>query len=161
MEIQKVFSDYYDTERMYSVLMSEDELRLFSKIQDLDYIADQKARKEEVKHAKLVNALVVGLPSAALGSTLGIISNPSNPGKGILIGAGVGAGLGSALGYHIGKEHKKEIESDAEREIERYIRANDSDRAYLRKRYEKAKEREIREQQLAAMQSASTALWLK
>ena len=30
MEIQKVFSDYYDTERMYSVLMSEDELRLFA-----------------------------------------------------------------------------------------------------------------------------------
>lgn len=29
MEIQKVFSDYYDTERLYSVLMSENELRLF------------------------------------------------------------------------------------------------------------------------------------
>ena len=33
MEIQKVFSDYYDTERMYSVLMSEDELRFYSELQ--------------------------------------------------------------------------------------------------------------------------------
>ena len=33
MEIQKVFSDMYDEERLYSVLMNEDELALFSEIQ--------------------------------------------------------------------------------------------------------------------------------
>ena len=33
MEIQKVFSDMYDEERIYSVLMNEDEIALFSEIQ--------------------------------------------------------------------------------------------------------------------------------
>ena len=30
MEIQKIFSDMYDEERLYSVLMTEEELRLFN-----------------------------------------------------------------------------------------------------------------------------------
>lgn len=33
MEIMKIFSDSYDEERIYSVLMSEEELMLFSEIQ--------------------------------------------------------------------------------------------------------------------------------
>ena len=33
MEIQKIFSDEYDEERLYSVLMNEEELALFSELQ--------------------------------------------------------------------------------------------------------------------------------
>ena len=36
MEIQKVFSNYYDTERLYSVMMNERELRLFAAAKEAD-----------------------------------------------------------------------------------------------------------------------------
>ena len=34
MEIQKIFSDMYDEERIYSVLMNEDELRLYAEVEE-------------------------------------------------------------------------------------------------------------------------------
>ena len=46
MEIMKVFSDSYDEERIYSVLMNEEELALFSEIQKEFSNATNKALKK-------------------------------------------------------------------------------------------------------------------
>ena len=47
MEIQKVFSDYYDTERLYSVRISEPELALYSEIlEQREYVSVRKAKKQ-------------------------------------------------------------------------------------------------------------------
>ena len=47
MEIQKIFSDMYDEERIYSVLMNEDEIALFSEIQKEFNSKAQKALRKK------------------------------------------------------------------------------------------------------------------
>ena len=172
MEIQKVFSDYYDTERMYSVLMSEDELRLFSKIQDLDYIADQETRKKEVRHAGAKKALKYGGIGALLGVGMGeaaeMISDrsepknladllekrrghPKNSFSKAVIGAALGAGSGAALGYYRGNKRRKNVEKDVDKRLEDYNKANESEKAYLRERDKYGRALELRKQHLDEM----------
>ncbi len=78
MEIQKVFSDMYDEERIYSVLMSEDELALFSEIQK-EFSAPQKIAKKAFREAgRLEMAKRMGLKNAENYSR-SVIRNLTNP----------------------------------------------------------------------------------
>ncbi len=103
MEIQKIFSDASDEERIYSVLMSEDEMMLFSKMEDMDYIEDQNNRKRAVRHAKAKGALIGGTLGAAIGSQAYYLSR-KHPGRAGLIGAGIGALGAGYVGHRVGKK---------------------------------------------------------
>lgn len=59
MEIQKVFSDYYDTERFYSVIMNERELRLFAAAKEVEEDGESGLSKRDK----------IALGIAALGGT--------------------------------------------------------------------------------------------
>ena len=64
MEIQEIFSDMYDEERIYSVLMNEDEIALFSEIQK-EFSAPQKMAKKAFREAgRLKMAEKMGLKNA-------------------------------------------------------------------------------------------------
>lgn len=150
MKIQKTFSSC-DGEKLYSVLMSEEELNLFSKLEDEDYLKEQRNRKKSVKHAKATTAGILGTTGALVGANIG-----SSIGKKVvrngLIGAGIGAAGAGYAGYKLGKKIKKDTKRDADREINRYNKASEKDKAYLRKRREKQKDREVQERQARAQE---------
>ena len=61
MQIQKIFSDYYDNERLYSVLMDEDELALFSEAKEA----------EEESHGLRDSLIGAGIGAGLGGATIG------------------------------------------------------------------------------------------
>ena len=72
MEIQKIFSDMYGEERLYSVLMTEEEVALFSEI--VEEIEEEEAKKTKrprmSKKAKIAAGVGTGavvIPAAAYG----------------------------------------------------------------------------------------------
>ena len=66
MQIQKIFSDYCDNERLYSVLMNEYELALFSE-------AVEEAEKEESCDSGLRDSLIgAGIGAGAAGAAYGL-----------------------------------------------------------------------------------------
>ena len=155
MEIQKIFSDEYNEECFYSVLMSEEEMYLFSKLQDDDYYEEQNERKRSVRHAKGAGTIAGGLLGASVGASF------PRSGKGKLIGAAIGATGGGVLGRAAGKAVKKSTEEDAERNIKRYKNSNEKDRKYLREKNEREKDRELQERQARAMENVAwhTSRW--
>ena len=102
MEIQKVFSDYYDTERMYSVLMSEDDLRLFSEVQQRNFGWWSRFRGKDTinKLTKEKDALTKSLVETVLErDTAKTLLNAEQSkgflrkhGKGLILGAGAALG---------------------------------------------------------------------
>lgn len=138
-------------EKLYSLLLNEDEVALFSKMEDEDYIEDQNNRKKSVKHAKAQGALLGGTVGASLGGRIGAAVS-KNSLKGGLIGAGIGAASAGYAGYKLGKAHKKATEEDADREINKYQSASEADKKYLRKRRENQKQRELQERQARAQE---------
>ena len=56
MEIQKIFSDYYDEERYYSVLMDEEELALFSSAKEIANEILEKAKDGKTQATKAIRA---------------------------------------------------------------------------------------------------------
>jgi hypothetical protein len=93
MEIQKIFSEIDTNERLYSVLLTEEEMKMFTKwdmtdqykgMKDSDILAEKK-RSNVGTYVKAGKAGVIGTG----------------------IGAGVGAGLGAVLGRKIGMNTKK------------------------------------------------------
>ena len=151
MEIQKIFSDASGEERIYSVLMSEDEMMLFSKMEDMDYIEDQNNRKRAVKHSKATGALIGGSLGAAIGSQAYKLSR-KHPRRAGLIGAGIGALGAGYLGHKVGKSIKEATEKDADKEISKYKSASESDKKYLRKRAEAKEQRRLLERQARAQE---------
>lgn len=73
MEIQKIFSDMYGEERLYSVLMTEDEVALFSEVMEEIEEAEEASKKKRPrmsKKAKIAAGVVggtVAIPAAAYG----------------------------------------------------------------------------------------------
>ena len=62
MEIQKIFSDMYGEEHLYSVLMTEDEVALFSELQDRFFAnADVNAAADALSAEAFQNAKKTGL----------------------------------------------------------------------------------------------------
>ena len=150
MEIQKIFSDQYDEERLYSVLMTEDEVALFSKLQDEDYYERHNKRKKDAKYAPAAGAVLGGMIGASPGATIGYGLSNGNP-VGALAGAGAGALAGGGLGYLLGKKGKRKVNEDADRKIKRYKAASEKDRAYLRDKEERDMSRAIQQQQANAL----------
>ena len=62
MQIQKIFSDYYDNERLYSVLMDEDELALFSEAKEA----------EEESHGLRDSLIGAGVGAGTVGAAYGL-----------------------------------------------------------------------------------------
>lgn len=151
MKIIKTYTEQTTGEKLYSTVLSEDEYKMFSKMEDEDYLDDQRDRKKKVKHAKASGALIGGTVGASIGGRIGAAVS-KNVLKGGLIGAGIGAAGAGYAGYKLGKAHKKATEEDADREIKRYQNASEADKKYLRARREKQKEREIQERQARAQE---------
>ena len=130
MEIQKIFSEVDTQEKLYSVLMTEDEMVLFSeankkkKMKSLDkanlwmykhkgkhlrkldrdninFGQDKEATKRELLRAGALTALSPAA-GAGIGAALG---GKGGAEAGAIIGTGVGSGiaLGTAAGYGIKK----------------------------------------------------------
>ena len=102
MEIQKIFSEQESGERLYSVLLSDEEMRLYTKwdmtdqykgMKDSDILAEKKRSNAGtyVKSGKLgvIGAGVGALGGAVLGRRLGI---------GTKAAAKAGAAIGGTLG---------------------------------------------------------------
>lgn len=141
MKIIKVYTETTTAEKLYSVMLTEDE----------DYLDEQRDRKRSVKHAKAKGALLGGTTGAILGGRVGSAVS-KNALKGGLIGAGIGAAGAGYAGYKLGKAHKKSTEEDADREIKKYKNASEADKKYLRTRREKQKERDLQERQARAQE---------
>ena len=93
MKIIKVYTETTTAEKLYSVMLTEDEVALFSKMEDEDYLDEQRDRKRSVKHAKAKGAFLGGTTGAILGGRIGSAVS-KNALKGGLFGAGIGAGEG-------------------------------------------------------------------
>ena len=142
-------------EKLYSLILTESQLqRLYSKMEDQDYLDEQEQRKESVKHAKGVGTAAGALVGAGLGHYLG-------RGKGKLIGATAGAVGGGVLGRYAGKSIKKRTEDDSNKKINTYKNASEHDKKYLREKNEKEKDRRIQERQARAMENTAwhTSRW--
>ena len=143
MIIQKIFSAE-DNERIFSVLMTEEEMKLYSSkkkksqgnrlsLADQDYLEDID---KEIKTNKWTTPVSGGLIGASLGSMPGAALES---GRGMLAGAAIGAGLG-AYGAH--KANKKWAEPRLKNDKDKYIKGNKEDRAYYRRKREQQKNRE-------------------
>jgi hypothetical protein len=143
MIIQKIFSAE-DNERIFSVLMTEEEMKLYSSkkkksqgnrlsLSDQDYLEDIDG---EIKS----NRWTMPVAGGALGASLGVGAGAmfDSP-KTALIGAGIGAGVG-AYGMH--KVNKKKIEPGLVRDKDKYLKGTKEDRAYYRRKREQQKNRE-------------------
>lgn len=128
MIIESIYSG--GSRKLYSVLFDPEEMRIFSKIQDEDYIEENKSAQKRAKYGN-------PLAGAAVGALVG--KGLAGSKKGALVGGVVGGGIGYRLGKKAIKKHKKELE--------RYLNASEEDKQYLR-------DKEARLQQLAAIQSA-------
>ena len=68
MEIQKIFSDQYDEERLYSVLMTEEELALFSEaMEEVEEPKKSSTGKKIAKGAGIAAGTVAALAAAGYG----------------------------------------------------------------------------------------------
>lgn len=142
MIIQKIFSAE-DNEKIYSVLMTEEDMKLYSSkkkgqgnrlsLADQDYLEEID---DEIKANKKVMPIAGGLLGASLGSMPGIAREN---GKTALAGAAIGAGLG-AYGAH--KANKKWTEPRLKKDMAKYIKGSKEDRAYYRRKREQQKNRE-------------------
>lgn len=117
-------------ERLYSLILSEDEIKLFTELQDEDYLKRFERRKKLAKYGKHVGTVA----GTALGATLG-----NKFGK---LGMAGGAAIGGISGYFGGKKLGKCIEKENQKKIDQYNNASDEDKAYLRHKLEKQDDRE-------------------
>ena len=120
-----------------------------SRIQDEDYINEQKKRKKDVRHAKRDGAIFLGAGGALMGSGVGLALKESA--KHGAIGAAIGGTAGALAGRYLGKKHKEETEKDADRKISRYQRASSKEKDYLLQKERYDKEIAMRKQQADAM----------
>lgn len=142
MIIQKIFSAE-DNEKIYSVLMTEEEMKLYSSkkkgqgnrlsLADQDYLDEIDS---EIKINKKGMPIAGGILGASLGSIPGL---EMKNGKATLAGAAIGAGIG-AYGAH--KANKKWTEPRLKNDKAKYIKGNKEDRAYYRRKREQQKNRE-------------------
>lgn len=125
--------------------------KLFSKMEDQDYIEGHENRKKSVKHAKGVGTAAGTLVGAGIGHSIGKGFGK----KGAIAGTAIGAVSGGTLGRLTGKAIKKSTEDDANKKIARYKNASEHDKKYIREKEEKEKDRAIQERQARAMESTA------
>ena len=134
MEIMKVFSSYddygYEDERLYSVLMDEEEVDLFKEVM----FSERKKLEKEYKKlshetTRKLNRLITGISTGSLGLLgtgmgLGYAANSGKSLKNRLAGAGVGM----AAGYGIGKLSEKLNNKAVKRGDKKFLKeTNDED----------------------------------
>lgn len=131
--------------------------KLFSKMEDQDYIEGHENRKKSVKHAKGVGTVAGSVIGAGIGHSIGKGFGK----KGAIAGAAIGAVGGGTLGRLTGKAIKKSTEDDANKKIARYMKASEHDKKYLREKEEKERDRAIQERQARAMENTAwhTSRW--
>ena len=108
MEIQKIFSEVDTDERLYSVLLTEDEVALFSEVMDKIHISEIENNKENKKRS-LKRAQKAGLVAGSIsGGILGGFGGGLASGslKGAAIGA---AGAGLLVNRYMNKKNRKNI----------------------------------------------------
>ena len=140
MIIQKIFSAE-DNERIYSVIMTEEEMKLYSKnnqknrltLADQDYLEDIDS---EIKGNRIGMPLSGGILG---GMTGGVIGGSVKGAKGAVVGGALGTAAG-AYGMH--KVNKKHVEPKLKREKEKYVKSTPKDREYFRRKREQQKNRE-------------------
>ena len=148
-----------DDEKMYSMILNEDQLlRLYSKLEDEDYLDEQEQRKKSVKHAKGLGTAAGSVLGALLGYSVG-----KNSKSGKVIGSSLGAVGGGTLGRAVGKSIKKSTEEDADKKIKTYKKASKHDKKYLREKNEREKARRLQERQARAMEDTAwhTSRWYR
>lgn len=126
MKINNIYEDYYGDERIYSVLLDENELRLFASLEeDRTPLSDYESTKG-IKRTIAADILLGGSGSNYLGRKAGIkeaeladlegdsdskiVKRAGRAGmkRGAITGAAINAGLGAALGTGIGILSKME-----------------------------------------------------
>lgn len=140
-------------EKLYSLILTESQLqRLYSKMEDRDYLSEQEQRKKSVKYAKGLGTATGALMGASLGHSLG---------RGNLIGTAIGGVGGGVIGRVIGKSIKDSTEKDATKKIKVYKKASEHDKKYLREKNEREKIRRLQERQARAMENVAwhTSRW--
>ncbi len=130
MIIEDIYSG--ENEKLYSVLLDPEEMRIFSKLQDEDYIEENESAQKAAKYGRTIGG-------AALGTILGGGLGSKFHGKRALAGAAIGGSIGHYFGKRASKRYKKDLE--------RYLKASEADKKYLR-------EKESHRQQLAALEIA-------
>ena len=149
MIVQKIFSDSEGQEKIYSVLLTEDEMKLYSAskkksnpgnrltLADQDYLDDIDS---EIKANKWSMPAAGGLIGGTLGATIGgAAGGERHGGKGMLIGGALGA-AGGAYGLH--KANKKYTEPRLKRDKATYVKSSKEDREYFRRKREQQKNRD-------------------
>ena len=135
MEIQKIFSEVNGEEKIYSVLMTEDEMRLYTRWDTTDQYKGMKdsdllAEKKKSNLGTYVKSGKTGVIGAGLGAISGAIAGARR--GGVIKGAKAGAAIGGALGVAGGlaSTHK-------EREDNRFANNRLSQMKYQAQRREK------------------------
>lgn len=158
MTIEKIFSNSENPEEiLYSVLMTEDEVKIFSKLEDQDFYDEQEGRKSKAtqirKVAPWVGGSLGGITGGIAGHKLARRFQKSKL-KGASIGALAGAGLGAVLSHSLGKLNEKSVHKDSNRYLDRYSRASETDKKYLRQKYSKEEERRHQDLENMKMRNA-------
>lgn len=142
MIIEKMFSSSEDQEKIYSVLLSEEELRLYSETivkkvqegQNNSLSLDDQNYLSDIDSKIRLNRRLFPISGASLGGAAGIMVGikKSTPkiAKRALIGGATGA-LTGAYGIHEFNKHI--IEPNIKEKRIQYVRANSKDRAHIRK----------------------------
>lgn len=139
--------------------------KLFSKLEDQDYIEESENRKKNATVKKIKRTVKGTLGGATAGALTGLAigSQMQRHGGKFLSGAtATGTLIGAGAGYLSGKHHEKKVHEKEDKNIATYKKASEHDKKYLRdKRYkedmmkiEKEKLKEQKKQTAAARQTA-------
>ena len=143
--IEKLYSEYEEEERTYSVEMDEETLSLFSDFCE-EYGIRLYSKEEEdeeynrkvdkfVKKHRLISDIGNGIVGAAGGAAVGAYASPlSKFGRNTAIGATLGAGIGAGLNHLV---HKKLTTKNLEKLKEKYKNASPEERKKMKEALDK------------------------
>ena len=119
MEIQKIFSNVEnETEKLYSVLMSEGEYNLFSEHKKDQEDNFRKKLNDEYKKNNRKRNISHAVLGGSLGMIAGALKKGGNP-KSMLIGTAIGSGLGSLseYGYRKATKQDKKYQKEVDKRV--------------------------------------------
>lgn len=118
MIIEDIFSG--ENERFYSVLLTSEEMKMFSSIEDENYVEGRKKLKKLLKYGAPTVGATLGV---GLGGVVGghILRSPK-------LGSAVGGLVGGITGHRIGKKERQKQDD----KIEKYLLSSEEDKKILR-----------------------------
>lgn len=108
MKIQKIYSNISNSkEILYSVRLSEDEMKVFTQWDETDRLKQMKdsdilAEKKKKNPSRFGGAIKGTGIGGAIGATAGTLLGMRKGWKGMAVGAAVGSGVGGTLGAGVG-----------------------------------------------------------